>query len=105
MAALLAGRARWLGVRTTPKRVGRLRADAVSSELTGGDPVSTTMTYQYLFCATCGVRRTGHSFRCTVCDSLLRRVEHRPRPNLLTLQPLVRAEQPQAVPEYQPVAA
>jgi hypothetical protein len=70
------------------------------------------MTYQYLFCASCGVRRTGHNFRCTVCDSLLRRVEHRPRPNMLTLQPLVRAEQPtpargnpRPAPEYQPVAA
>ena len=68
------------------------------------------MNYQYLFCATCGVRRMGHRFRCTVCDSLLRRVEHRPRPSILTLQPLVRAEQPQPTaprptPEYQPVAA
>ena len=62
------------------------------------------MTYQYLFCASCGVRRTGHAFRCTVCDSLLRRVEHRPRPSLVTFQPIVRA-QPQPTPEYQPVAA
>ena len=30
------------------------------------------MSYQYLFCATCGQRRTGHGYRCTVCDSLLR---------------------------------
>jgi hypothetical protein len=62
------------------------------------------MNYQYLFCASCGVRRTGHSFRCTVCDSLLRRVDHRPSPTLVTLQPIVRAE-PQPKPEYQPVAA
>ena len=62
------------------------------------------MNYQYLFCATCGVRRTGHSFRCTVCDSLLRRVEHRPRPNVFTLQPIVRAGT-QPTPEYEPVAA
>ena len=62
------------------------------------------MNYQYLFCASCGVRRTGHSFRCTVCDSLLRRVDHRPSPTLVTLQPLVRV-QPQPTPEYKPVAA
>jgi hypothetical protein len=62
------------------------------------------MNYQYLFCASCGVRRTGHSFRCTVCDSLLRRVDHRPSPALVNFQPVVRAE-PQPKPEYQPVAA
>jgi hypothetical protein len=68
------------------------------------------MDYQYLFCATCGVRRMGHSFRCTVCDSLLRRVERRPRTSLLTLEPIVRAEplatpRPQPTPERQLVAA
>jgi hypothetical protein len=31
------------------------------------------MKYQYLFCPTCGLRRFGHGFRCTVCQSLLRR--------------------------------
>jgi hypothetical protein len=31
------------------------------------------MSYQYLFCATCGMRRMGHALRCTVCNSLLRR--------------------------------
>jgi hypothetical protein len=62
------------------------------------------MNYQYLFCATCGVRRTGHGFRCTVCDSLLRRVEHRPRTDVFTLQPIVRADA-QPAPEYQPIAA
>ena len=66
--------------------------------------MGTIMNYQYLFCASCGVRRTGHSFRCTVCDTLLRRVDHRPRPALVTLQSIVRAE-PQPKPEYQPVAA
>ena len=31
------------------------------------------MSYQYLFCATCGLRRMGHGLRCTVCNSPLRR--------------------------------
>jgi hypothetical protein len=35
------------------------------------------MPYQYLFCATCGQRRTGHDYRCSVCNSLLRRAEPR----------------------------
>ena len=37
------------------------------------------MRYQYLFCATCGLRRMGHGLRCTVCNSLLRR-PHAARP-------------------------
>ena len=37
------------------------------------------MSYQYLFCATCGLRRMGHGMRCTVCNSLLRR-PHTARP-------------------------
>jgi hypothetical protein len=31
------------------------------------------MHYQYLFCASCGLRRFGHGFRCSVCGTLLRR--------------------------------
>lgn len=71
------------------------------------------MNYQYLFCATCGVRRMGHGYRCTVCDSLLRRVEHRAPQSVFDLRPIVRADFPstpahrQTTPEpaRQPVAA
>jgi hypothetical protein len=59
------------------------------------------MSYQYLFCATCGVRRVGHSFRCSVCDSLLRRPEQRPQMQVRQLRPIVRV----TTPERQPVAA
>jgi translation elongation factor EF-4 len=31
------------------------------------------MTYQYLFCPTCGMRRMGHGYRCSVCSGLLHR--------------------------------
>jgi hypothetical protein len=61
------------------------------------------MSYQYLFCATCGQRRTGHSFRCSVCDTALRRLEPRRPSSLLQLQPLVRANV--ATDERQPIAA
>ncbi|MBV8714562.1 MAG: hypothetical protein JO020_28070 [Chloroflexi bacterium] len=30
------------------------------------------MNYQYLYCASCGTRRTGHGYQCSVCGSLLR---------------------------------
>jgi hypothetical protein len=49
------------------------------------------MAYEYLFCATCGQRRTGHAFRCSVCGSALRRPEPRRQSAVLKLQPLVRA--------------
>ena len=70
------------------------------------------MSYQYLFCASCGVRRTGHGFRCTVCNSLLRR-PHAARPvhvsEPLSLEALRRAwqELPEAdkAPVREPIAA
>ena len=70
------------------------------------------MSYQYLFCASCGVRRSGHGFRCTVCNSLLRRPHAaRPlQPSLpVSLEALRRAWQdlPEAdkAPAREPVAA
>lgn len=38
----------------------------------GRRPDALGMSYQYLFCASCGLRRTGHGYRCTVCNGLLR---------------------------------
>jgi len=61
------------------------------------------MSYQYLFCATCGQRRTGHSFRCSVCSNTLRRLEPRRPSSVLQLQPLVRHTVTQDV--RQPIAA
>ena len=70
------------------------------------------MSYQYLFCANCGVRRTGHGFRCTVCNRLLRRPHSAPpvHPSQpMTLEALRRAwqELPEAdrAPMREPVAA
>jgi hypothetical protein len=48
------------------------------------------MSYQYLFCATCGQRRTGHAFRCSVCDGLLRRPEPQRSVTVVQLRPVVR---------------
>jgi hypothetical protein len=70
------------------------------------------MSYQYLFCATCGLRRMGHGLRCSVCNSLLRRPNaaqpiHVSQP--LSLEALRRAWQdlPEAdrAPAREPVAA
>jgi len=60
------------------------------------------MSYQYLFCATCGQRRIGRGYRCSVCDSLLRRPEadKQHRAQIVTL---VRAVQDAEV--GQPIAA
>jgi hypothetical protein len=55
------------------------------------------MSYDYLFCATCGQRRTGHRRRCSVCDSLLRRPQLRRTATVHQLQPLVRSEPPKHV--------
>ena len=60
------------------------------------------MSYQYLFCATCGQRRTGHGFRCSVCGNLLRRPEQPRSVTMVKLQPLVRRTDSSA---RQPVAA
>jgi hypothetical protein len=46
------------------------------------------MSYQYLFCATCGQRRTGHAFRCSVCGNELRRPDHSRSVSVTRLQPL-----------------
>jgi hypothetical protein len=59
------------------------------------------MSYQYLFCVTCGQRRTGHSFRCSVCGNMLRRPEATRTQRPVQLQPVVRAERE----VRQPVAA
>ena len=62
-------------------------------------------TYQYLFCATCGVRRTGHAYRCSVCNGLLRRAAAPERPNVFKLQSLVRSDPATAEPRRQALAA
>jgi hypothetical protein len=67
------------------------------------------MSYQYLFCAGCGTRRTGHGYQCSVCGSLLRR----PTPHQTQANPVLRSTiQWQApvperapTPERQPIAA
>jgi hypothetical protein len=62
------------------------------------------MSYQYLFCASCAQRRTGHSFTCSVCGTTLRRAQPTRQTSVLRLQPVVRA--PQAPVEVrQPIAA
>jgi hypothetical protein len=60
------------------------------------------MAYQYLFCATCGQRRTGHSFTCSVCGNALRRPQPTRQSHVLQLQPIVRASAPEV---RQPIAA
>jgi hypothetical protein len=49
------------------------------------------MSYQYLYCPSCGVQRMGHGYRCSVCSGLLRRVDARHPSTLVDLKPLVRA--------------
>jgi hypothetical protein len=63
----------------------------------------STMSYQYLFCATCGQRRTGHGYSCSVCGSTLRRPDPKRSVTVVRLQPLVRIESQREV--GQPVAA
>jgi hypothetical protein len=64
------------------------------------------MAYQYLFCATCGQRRIGHSYRCSVCDSLLKRPATRKDERLLTLVRGTReAAQQTREPVARPIAA
>jgi hypothetical protein len=72
----------------------------------------STMSYQYAFCPTCGLRRTGHGHQCSVCGGLLRHeTVRRPAPStdLRSLQPSVRWQAPAPAsapaPERQPVAA
>jgi hypothetical protein len=66
------------------------------------------MSYQYLFCATCGTRRTGHGYQCSVCGGLLRHeVERKHTPTAFTLQTTVRGQKPVSAekPVREPVAA
>jgi hypothetical protein len=68
------------------------------------------MSYQYLFCATCGMRRMGHALRCTVCNSLLRRPAATTRAAMpMSLEALRRSWQdlPEAdrAPAREPIAA
>ena len=65
--------------------------------------------YQYLYCASCGVRRAGHGYQCSVCGSLLRRADTRPHHGAAALQPTVvvwqaPVEQPLPKEERKPVA-
>jgi hypothetical protein len=67
-------------------------------------------SYQYLYCASCGVRRAGHGYQCSVCGSLLRRPDTRahhtaaalPTTTVVWQAPV---EQPQRQAERQPVTA
>jgi len=69
------------------------------------------MQYDYLFCATCGVRRMGHGHLCTVCGGLLRRPASRHQTaDVASLPSLVRvaptpAPASRPAPTRQPVAA
>ena len=38
----------------------------------GNEGEGILMSYQYLYCAACGTRRTGHGYQCSVCGGLLR---------------------------------
>ena len=64
-------------------------------------------TAQYTFCPTCGTRRIGHSYRCSVCNGLLPRprVPSRVVPSVAhTLLTWPTHETP-STPDRQPVAA
>ncbi|MBV9326177.1 MAG: hypothetical protein JO352_20630 [Chloroflexi bacterium] len=66
------------------------------------------MSYQYLYCAACGTRRTGHGYQCSVCGGLLRHeVERKHASTPFTLQTTVRAPKPVSAdkPVREPVAA
>jgi hypothetical protein len=66
------------------------------------------MSYQYLYCAACGTRRTGHGYQCSVCGGLLRHdVQPKHAPTPFTLHTTVRGQKPVAAkePERQPVTA
>jgi hypothetical protein len=58
------------------------------------DRMVVAMSYQYLFCATCGQKRSGHSYTCSVCGSALRRPENEHRSvTVVHLEPLQRDSQ------------
>jgi tRNA(Ile2) C34 agmatinyltransferase TiaS len=61
------------------------------------------MSYQYTYCPTCGTRRVGHGFRCTVCDRALPRKPLSDRVQPSVIHTLVTWRQPE--PERKPVAA
>jgi len=66
------------------------------------------MSYQYLYCAACGTRRTGHGYQCSVCGGLLRYdVQPRRASTLTGLHTTVRGQQPVTTrePERQTVSA
>jgi hypothetical protein len=75
-----------------------------------GDGCLCVMSYQYLFCASCGTRRTGHGYQCSVCGNLLRHA--RPgttKPTSVMRTSTVQWQAPAleraAKPERQPIAA
>ena len=67
------------------------------------------MTYQYLWCASCGTRRTGHGYQCSVCGGLLRHDTPRVAATPATMRTTVTWQAPVAQsitqPERTPVAA
>jgi hypothetical protein len=67
------------------------------------------MSYQYLWCASCATRRTGHGYQCSVCGGLLRHNTPRVQATPATLRTTVTWQapvaQPAKQPERQPVTA
>lgn len=72
--------------------------------------MSAMKTYQYLYCASCGTRRAGHGYQCSVCGGLLRHDMPRRQQSPASLATTVQwqstaASQPAKKHERQPVAA
>jgi hypothetical protein len=63
-----------------------------------------TMSYQYTFCPTCGLRRTGHGYQCSVCGGLLRHDPVRRPAASADLRTLLR-QQPKSAPAPAPAPA
>ena len=47
------------------------------------------MSYQYIYCPTCGTRRASHGYRCSVCDGLMPRARAQAQPRNAHLRTLV----------------
>jgi hypothetical protein len=60
------------------------------------------MAYQYTYCPTCGTRRVGHGYRCSVCDQQLPR---KPAANRIQPSVIHTLVTWQTEPERKPIAA
>ena len=68
------------------------------------------MSYQYLFCPACSMRRAAYGYCCSVCGTLVRRTtstRHAPATarEVLTWKPVVQAPAASPVETREPVAA